>query len=321
MLTYTKQVPYQPEPTNLRNVINGQVLQILSQLTPDNIRLRIDCPRNIKLIIDRQMLQQCLTNLVLDAIDAIEGEDTGKPKGEGNIEITASIVPQGHPGRVGPKADDDQGVGARRDGIQAQIQVRDDGPGISAAEIDEVFDPFFTTKDHGTGLGLAAVQGITERHGGNISVASSQEGTTFTLTFPALPSPLTSQEADGDNMVGDDVLRALVLTEDEDLADELDAMLSEFTFTMHDSPSYSAELHAEIEAGRFDIIFEDIDRAPKQPQAEQRNVLVPRVLLSRAPIDDALLRTHTTGLTVGLRKPVDPLHLNAIVSRALSTSP
>jgi two-component system sensor histidine kinase ChvG len=73
------------------------------------------------------------------------------------------------------------------------IRVRDTGVGISPANLDKVFDRFFTTEpkhrrqEHGSGLGLAVVKSIIERHGGRIAAASVRgEGTTFTITLPAV---------------------------------------------------------------------------------------------------------------------------------------
>lgn len=76
------------------------------------------------------------------------------------------------------------------------ISVRDTGSGISPDVMPHIFEPFYTTKKEGkgTGLGLAVVYGIIERHGGKIEVQSSaDEGTTFTITLPVRP-PLTMEE-------------------------------------------------------------------------------------------------------------------------------
>ncbi len=67
------------------------------------------------------------------------------------------------------------------------VDVRDNGGGISEANLPKIFDPFFSTKPvgQGTGLGLSIVYGIVERHGGTIRVESRVgEGTTFHLSFP-----------------------------------------------------------------------------------------------------------------------------------------
>lgn len=74
-----------------------------------------------------------------------------------------------------------------------EIEIRDNGCGISPKNIDHVFDPFFTTKEigKGTGLGLAISYGIIEKHRGKISVQSKQGvGTTFTLHLPRDHFPL-----------------------------------------------------------------------------------------------------------------------------------
>lgn len=65
------------------------------------------------------------------------------------------------------------------------ISVADRGPGISAGNRARVFERFFTTeRDHGgTGLGLAIVQAVAETRGGSVELATSPDGTTFTLTL------------------------------------------------------------------------------------------------------------------------------------------
>jgi len=99
-------------------------------------------------------LQQVLTNLVSNAIDAMEGTD------EKRVIITV-----------------DQGK-------RLAITVRDTGPGI--AEPDKIFDPFYTTKEVGTaygmGLGLSISYGIVQSFGGDIQGRNHPDGgAVFTL--------------------------------------------------------------------------------------------------------------------------------------------
>jgi signal transduction histidine kinase len=70
---------------------------------------------------------------------------------------------------------------------QVQLQVGDDGAGISPELLPQLFEPFFTTKErgHSVGLGLAISHSIIERHQGRIEVASEPDrGTVFTITLP-----------------------------------------------------------------------------------------------------------------------------------------
>ena len=71
-----------------------------------------------------------------------------------------------------------------------EIEIRDDGPGMNAADQERAFDPYFTTKKTGTGLGLSITRGIIEEHGGTITLSSSgAQGCQVLITMP-LPETL-----------------------------------------------------------------------------------------------------------------------------------
>lgn len=86
-------------------------------------------------------------------------------------------------------------LGAARAGDAVQITVADTGRGIAAEDLPFVFERFWRgdlSRSHadgaGAGLGLAIARQLVEAHGGTIAASSSEAGTTFTITLPALPS-------------------------------------------------------------------------------------------------------------------------------------
>lgn len=72
-----------------------------------------------------------------------------------------------------------------RCGDMIRLRVSDDGPGVPEAALPRLFEPFFTTRPQGTGLGLSVVKAVADAHGGNVAVATSEFGTSFTLRLPA----------------------------------------------------------------------------------------------------------------------------------------
>lgn len=108
-------------------------------------------------LADRESLRSVFTNLVINAVEAIDGEG-------GKVSIKLSNA---EPNLV-------------------KVEITDSGCGIAAQDISKVFEPYFSTKDTGTGLGLAIVKKAVDDHGGTISVASKEgSGTTFTIILPA----------------------------------------------------------------------------------------------------------------------------------------
>ena len=83
---------------------------------------------------------------------------------------------------------------ARHDADNISISVNDNGTGIPADIQENVFDPFVTTRPQGTGLGLAVVKSVVEKHGGTINLVSTQEkGTKVTIIFPIYPDNKSEQ--------------------------------------------------------------------------------------------------------------------------------
>lgn len=121
-----------------------------------------------RVMLDRQQIKQVLLNLLLNAIDAM---------GDGGGRLTVRTHRLMKPGTT----------------AWTQIEIEDNGPGISKANLEHIFDPFFTTKhtsgEHaGTGLGLTIVHQIIREHDGEIQVESTEGvGTTFFVNLPALP--------------------------------------------------------------------------------------------------------------------------------------
>lgn len=103
---------------------------------------------------DAEPLRQALLNLILNAVEAMP-----------------------HGGTLT--------VGTRVMGGVVELRVRDTGVGMGRATLRRAFEPFFTTRPHGTGLGLAVVREVADRHRARVQVTSRPErGTTFRLTFP-----------------------------------------------------------------------------------------------------------------------------------------
>lgn len=134
----------------------------------------IDLPENRDAAIalaDGAQLQQVLTNLIVNAIQAMH--DGGAVR----LEI--------EPERAVPPEDVEAA-----EGDFFRIDVTDEGVGIAEEDLDQLFEPFFTTKDvgQGTGLGLSIAYGIVQEHGGWIDVTSQPgHGSCFSVHLPKEP--------------------------------------------------------------------------------------------------------------------------------------
>jgi len=112
---------------------------------------------DVNVYCDPARLRQVLLNLVMNGVQA-----AGRG---GNVRVTAEALPASRATAL------DTGAAA-----SVEIEVGDDGPGISAENLERIFNPFFTTRASGTGLGLAIVHRIVEAHGGTVRAGNRREG-------------------------------------------------------------------------------------------------------------------------------------------------
>jgi signal transduction histidine kinase len=148
------------EPVDLRDLL-AEVYELGRPLAEQGrLTLRLDLPAAGTAIVsgDRLRLGQLLENLVANAL---------------------KFTPAGGEVVVRARGEDDG----------AQLEVRDDGPGIAPEDQSRLYEAFVRgehTGSPGTGLGLAIVRTVADAHGAQIALHSAGTGTRFTVTFPAL---------------------------------------------------------------------------------------------------------------------------------------
>lgn len=154
LLEYARPRPPQFQLSDLNATAEHAVF--LAQQQALSRPVRFDLLKSVPLPVehDAGQIGQVLLNLLLNALQAIEGE--------GRIEV-----------RLEPC-----------DSF-AEVRIADTGRGIDPSQLSNIFRPFFTTKKQGTGLGLSLAQRIAEGHSGTIEVSSmSGKGSCFTLRLP-----------------------------------------------------------------------------------------------------------------------------------------
>lgn len=156
-----------PQP-RIENIAIKDLLERVVQLansTNKDLIIKVQCfikPENLQLHADPALIEMILLNLLKNAREAIQLEQSGGSTKTPRITLRA-------------------GEDARN---QVFIEVEDNGPGISGDLLEEIFIPFFTTKSTGTGVGLSISKQIMQLHGGDIRVSSVPEGgARFVLEF------------------------------------------------------------------------------------------------------------------------------------------
>src|SRR5437763_10868747 len=174
---FSKMPQPQFQAVDVNEIVQNVVRVFRAQLrSPDRaaIEPKLDLASRIELIAaDPELLHRALSNLVLNAMDAM-------PQG-GTLTLRT-----------------------HQNGDRVFVEVSDTGSGLTSEECERLFTPYYTSKAHGTGLGLAIVQSIISDHGGRISVHSRpSQGATFVIEL------LRNQEKLGAENPARDAISAL----------------------------------------------------------------------------------------------------------------
>lgn len=136
--------------------ISAAVDVIMPKVRSRNVELDFrPMAANATVIGDPEALRGTWLNLIVNALDALEGQENGRI-------------------RISTHQDSE---------AELRVRIADNGGGVPPHAVDSIFEPFFTTKDHGNGIGLATALGTVKAAGGSISYdeEASLDGAVFVV--------------------------------------------------------------------------------------------------------------------------------------------
>jgi signal transduction histidine kinase/HD-like signal output (HDOD) protein/ActR/RegA family two-component response regulator len=304
LMGFARPMPPKVEATDLAEVIR-QVLGLMEgRLQSSGIELSLDLPPDLPVLAaaDPKQLEQVFLNLVINAIQAMEGS--------GQLTIAAS---------------------RESGGERVVVTVRDTGPGIAPEHLPVMFEPFFTTKaeGQGSGLGLAISRSIIEAHGGQMLVDSDAgHGATFSVYLLAVtgtdasavdhPEPQRDTDA-----VRDASSRILVIDDEVQLREMLHDALQLEGYQVALASDGTAGIKM-LMTGAYDVLVLDL----KMPRTGGTEVLkavqqgfpaLPVIIMSGMARDADFQPAEAAGAFACLKKPFQVHELVATIRRALAS--
>ena len=317
LLAFSRRAFHRPQVLHLGSAVLD-FEPVVRRLLGEDRQLALVADVSPRVKVDKGQLEQVIVNLALNARDAM-------PVG-GTLTITTAetvvvtVVASG-------------GGDTIPAGRYALLIVRDTGIGMDNATQTRVFEPFFTTKPvgKGTGLGLAAADGIMKQNEGYITVASTLgEGTTFTLYLPVL-SDVDVIERRGERrgeppLPGPDAAQVgatILLVEDEPAVRAIAARsLERSGFRVLQASGGAAALELVDGEGRPDLVLSDL-MMPGMGGAELARRLrerwpeLPILFMSGYSVEDLVRQGAIGSERAILQKPFTPDGLVGSVAAAL----
>ena len=158
LLKYAKEEDYNFDNINLAAILDASLTQMRAKLESKNVSISRNYIGGPTVRADADKLRQVFTNIIDNAIDAMEGNT-----GERHLDVA---IRGANPG-------------------MATVTIRDNGCGIPEDKLAKIFNPFYTTKQTGTGLGMGIAKKVVDSHRGKIEVNSRVgEGTELSISIP-----------------------------------------------------------------------------------------------------------------------------------------
>ena len=253
LLAFARKDRHQPANTDLAGLTRN-LAKLIERVLGEQCRLRLVRLEAVAASVDPAQLEQVALNLASNARDAM-------PRG-GELRVSVRALERGESHDLGSKLQSEH---------QAMIEFADDGEGIPLALQQRIFEPFFTTKPRGkgTGLGLAAVQGIVTQNQGFLALQSRPAaGACFRIFFPAVNAgnrPPTTTAADpeaepaaGRGRGGDGEGRILLVDDEAIVRESIAHMLGRAGFSVVEAANADEALNRLDSAGPFALMITDL---------------------------------------------------------------
>ena len=270
------------------------MMPVLVAVVPESVEVLFDLGPPARAAVDEESLSKLVTNLVVNAGQAILGAGVVRLV----VESTADAV---------------------------VLRVIDNGSGMTPDTMARMSEPFFTTRPGGRGLGLASLAGLLQRGTASLDITSAlDEGTTITVSFEALPIEVASTETATSFSVGSSDASILLIDDDELVRRTIHRLL-ERSFTSVQSVATAADAVAVLEAGTLvdcvisDLTMPDIGGPELIVELRLLQPEIPAILITGAGRDRAMGELERVGLTdvATLPKPFSPHELFEAVSKEL----
>lgn len=227
----------------------AKVLPMLRIMAGENIRIQWKPGGNrAQVRIDPSQLDQLVSNLLVNARDAMSGSGTIILETR-LLTVRQSESEEGHP--------------CRSAGDYVTLSITDTGSGIAPQTLPHIFEPYFTTKDvgQGSGLGLSTVFGIVRQNNGYVGCSSEPgNGATFTIYLPLFSSGACNPGQNLPESVSGTSGRTVLLVEDEpEILKLIRMILGKNGFRVLDASSADVALDlAEQHLDRIDLLVTDV---------------------------------------------------------------
>jgi PAS domain S-box-containing protein len=262
---------------------------------------------------DRFQLRQVVTNLILNALDAMEGK-------RGTLTLRTEAL------RLEAPNHERYGVGA---GSYVKVTVSDTGTGVGFEARERLFEPFFSTKGVGRGMGLAAASGIVRAHRGWLGIdGTSTQGTSFGILLPVAQESVPRRTSSPALSVVAPPARSILLIDDEPAVRLVTGrMLSELGHQVvtADSGRRGLELLKE-QPDAIDLVVLDLtmpEQSGEQTLDQLRVVRsnIPVVITSGFQAEDASMLLQMPNVVGFLDKPHTMTSLEMLLASVAQRTP
>jgi PAS domain S-box-containing protein len=194
LLNFARPSPMELRMTDLNTLVEEGLALVRPRFGQHRIALSRRLDPHIPLLpLDGSHVREAVVNILLNALQAVEGRLPRAPRGKitvvtKRVQLPRTLRDLHSPG--GAHAEEPASAGGReivlRKGLAcASVSIADNGPGMDRALLKRIFDPFFTTKTNGTGLGLPMLKRTVNAHGGIVTVKSTRgKGAAFEILLP-----------------------------------------------------------------------------------------------------------------------------------------